>query len=212
MRPTSLRLTCTAICVGLFFCALPGAAAQEPKQTPENTISIQLAEPVKPQAFPSPVKFLVVDAIDRSGNPQPMLVFKPRGGIYLDRKPTEVVRQALEESLKAAGLLAPDAASADYLLTVYVFHFGLAGGSGMEYFGKLDLGVMVKNPRTGKSQQVTAMGASIQGIAVRKKNILKNVKANLEEALHDGLRNLLRGQKLRDAVTAGGAPASTGNP
>ena len=193
-------------------CLIPAGAwpqdLRDPKQTPENTIGIELAEPVKPQKFARPLKFFVADAIDRSGNPQPMLVLRPRGGIYLDRKPVEIVKQALEHSLKAADLLAADAASADYLLTVFVFHYGLGAGSGMEFFGKLDLGVMVKDVKTGKSQQVTAIGASVQGAAVLKKNILKNVKAILEEALQDGLRNFLRGQKLRDVVE--GTPAAGG--
>ena len=187
------------------------AGDQDPKQTKDNTITIELPEPVPPQKFSRPLKFFVADAIDRSGNPQPMLVLRPRGGIYLDRKPTEIVKQALEQSLKAADLLASDSDSADYLLTIYVFHFGLAAGSGQEYFGKLDVAVMVKDPKTGKSQQVTAMGASIQSAAFRKKNIVKNVKANLEMALQDGLRNFLRGQKLRDAVDAAPAQGSGGS-
>lgn len=204
---TRLLLKSTLTCLVVLLATPPARAQQDPKQTPENTISIELAEPAKAQQFSRPLKFFVADTIDRSGNAQPMLVLRPRGGIYLDRKPTEIVKQALEQSLKAADMLAPDADSADYLLTVYVFHFGLGQGSGLEFFGKLDLGVMVKDPKSGKSQQVTAMGTSIQGVAVRKKNILKNVKANLEEALQDGLRNLLRGQKLRDAVEAAALPA-----
>ena len=90
--------------------------------------------------------------------------------------------------------------SADYLLTVYLFHFGLATGSGVEYFGKVDLNVVVKGVASGKSQEVTALGTSIQGIAFRKKSIHKNVEANIDEALESALRNFLRGTKLRDAV------------
>lgn len=180
--------------------AASARAADEPKPKPENTITVQVAEPVKPQTFPRPLNFFVADVIDRSGNPQPMLVYKPRGGVFLDREPVAIVRQTLEESLKAAGLLAPHRESADYLLSVYVFHFGLASGSGAEFFGKVDLNVVVKNPKTGKSQQVTALGTAIQGRAMLKKNILKNVHENVEGALYDALRNFLRGTKLRDAI------------
>lgn len=183
-----------------WFAVAPILASDEPKPKPENTISVEVAEPVKPQTFPRPLKFYVADVIDRSGNPQPMLVYKPRGGVFLDREPVAIVRQTLEDSLKAAGLLAPEREAADYLLSVYVFHFGLASGSGIEFFGKVDLNLVVKNPKTGKSQQVTALGTSIQGRAVLKKNILKNVKENVEGALQDALRNFLRGTKLRDAI------------
>jgi len=183
------------------------AAADEPKQTPENTIKVGPIGPVKPQTFPRPVKFFIEEAIDRSGNPQPMLVYKPRGGIFLDRQPTEIVREALEDTLRATGLLAEDSASADYLLTVYVFSFGLAAGAGNDFYGKTDLNVVVKDARTGASQEVTALGTSIQGLAVRKKNIMKNVKENIEQSLQDGLRNFLRGTKLRDAVAGAAAPA-----
>ncbi len=186
-------------------------AADEPKQSADNTIALQLGEPVKPQTFSRPVKFYINEAIDRSGNPQPLLVFHLRGGVFLDREPTQIVRQALEDSLKGAAMLAPDRASADYLLTVYLFHFGLASSSGMDYFGKVDLNVVVKNPQTGKSQTVTALGTSVEKIALRKKNIQKNVKANLEEALQDAVRNFLRGTKLREAIeTPGAAPSPTG--
>jgi hypothetical protein len=195
----------------VFFGAVQTVLADEPKPTAENTISIKLANPVKPQTFPKPIKFYIENVIDRSGNPQPMLVWKPRGGIFLDRQPTEIVHQALEETLKQADLLATDRAAANYAFTVYVFHFGLASGSGMEFFGKVDLNVVVKDVATGKSQTVTALGTSIQKGAVRKKNILKNVEENVEGALEDALRNFLRGTKLREAVTppeAAPAPAS----
>ena len=177
-------------------------AAKEPAQTPENTLSVKLAEPVKPQSFSRPVKFFVKNAIDRSGDPQPILVMRGRGGVFLDREPKEIVREALQDSLKAAGVLAADEASADYVLTVYVFHFGLDEGSGMEFYSKVDLNVVVKNPRTGKSQEVTALGTSIEKFAVRKKNFMARVQANLDESLGNALRNFLRGTKLRDAVEA----------
>ncbi len=51
-------------------------AGDEPKQTPDNTISIRLTEPVKPQTFPRPIRFFIEAVIDRSGNPQPLLVYK----------------------------------------------------------------------------------------------------------------------------------------
>ncbi len=61
----------------LIVCALFAAEtrADEPKPTPENTIHVQLAEPVKPQTFSRPLKFFVVDVVDRSGSAQPMMVF-----------------------------------------------------------------------------------------------------------------------------------------
>src|SRR5438094_7859182 len=54
------------------------AFADEPKPTPDNTIHVELTEPVKPQAFARPLKFSLTDVTDRSGNAQPMLVYKPR--------------------------------------------------------------------------------------------------------------------------------------
>jgi len=191
------------------------AAGDEPKQTPENTISVRLGDPIKPQTFPRPIRFYLDKVMDRTGNPQPILVYRPRGGVFLDREPIQIVRQALEESLKPAGLLAPDQSSADYVLSVYLFHFGLAKGSGMEFFGKVDLNVVIKDPKTGRSQQVTALGTSIQGRAALKKNILKNIQENLENALQDALRNFLRGTKLRDAIGALAAtlaPSGSGGP
>lgn len=176
-------------------------AANDPKPTPENTVSIQV-QTVKPQAFVRPMKFYIDKVIDRSGDPQPMLMFKPRGGVFIDREPVAIVREAFEQSLKEAGLLAPDKASSNCILDIYVFHFGLGEGSGLEFYGKVDLNVIVKDPAGTKSQTVTAMGTSIQGTAVRKKNILKNVEENVEGALQDALRNFLRGAKLRDAVAA----------
>src|SRR5438270_10578235 len=157
------------VVLGLLFLTL-SSAAEEPKPTAENTISVKLQNYIRPQTFPRPLKFFVEKVIDRSGNPQPLLVFKPRGGVFLDRQPTEIVSQALQESLQKSDLLATDRASADYLLTVYLFHFGLDEGSGLEYYGKVDLNVVLKAAASGKSQTVTAMGTSIQGIAIRKKS------------------------------------------
>jgi hypothetical protein len=182
--------------------ACANAIADEPKPTPENTIHVQLAAPVPPQKFASPPKFFISEVIDRSGNPQPMLVLRERGGVFLDRQPTQIVRETVEESLKASDLLAADAASADLVLQIYVFHFGLAHGSGFDFFGKVEFSVMVKNLKTEESQQIQAAGTSIANLAVRKKNIQKNVQANIEGALEDAVRNLLRGTQLREAVAS----------
>jgi len=177
------------------------AAADEPKPTPDNTISIKLDYEIKPQSFARPVKFFVDRVIDRSANPQPMRVLKERGGVFLDKQPTEIVQQAFQGALEKSSLLAADAASADYVLTVYVFHFGLGSGLGAEYYGKVDLNVVVKDVKSGATHEVTALGTSVQGAAVRKKNILKNIEANISEALELALRNFLRGAKLRDVVS-----------
>jgi hypothetical protein len=180
----------------------PARAADEPKPKPENTISIQLGDPVAPQKFARPLKFWVENVTDRSGNAQPMLVMKERGGVFLDKQPTQIVKDAIEHSLKAADELAPDAGSADLVLRVYLFHFGLATGSGLDFFGKVEFSVMVKNPKSGESQEAKAIGTSIANGAVRKKNLQKNVEEDIEGALHDAIRNFLRGQQLKDAVAA----------
>jgi hypothetical protein len=188
----------------LLICALNASnvCADEPKPTPENTIHVQLAAPVPPQKFPKAPKFFISEVIDRSGNPQPMLVLRAKGGVFLDRQPTQITREAVEQSLKAADLLAADAASADLVLQIYVFHFGLAQGSGLDYFGKVEFSVMVKNLKTEESQQIQAAGTCIANAAVRKKNIQKNVQANIEGALEDAVRNLVRGTQLREAVAS----------
>ena len=192
----------------LIVCSLLAASAraEDPKPTPENTIHVQLAEPVKPQTFSRPLKFFLVDVVDRSGSAQPMMVFKPRGGIFLDHAPTEITRTGLEACLKSANMLAADRDSADFLLTVYLFNFGLNDSFG-DFFGKVEFAVMLKNAKTKKSQQISASGTSIAGGAVRKKNVQKNVQEDIENAFSDALRNLLRGVKLRDAITALDVPA-----
>jgi hypothetical protein len=187
---------------GVASLASQGVRADEPKPKPDNTISIQLGDPVNPQKFARPVKFFVENIADRSGNPQPMLVLKERGGVFLDKQPTQIVKDALEQSLKAANELAPDADSADLVLRVYLFHFGLATGSGLDFFGKVEFSVMVKNTKAGESQEVKAVGTSIANAAVRKKNLQKNVQEDIEGALHDAVRNFLRGTQLKEAVTA----------
>lgn len=187
-----------------FVCLL--ARADEPKPTPDNTIHVELSEPIKPQGFARPLKFFVADVTDRSGNAQPMLVFKPRKGIFLDRTPAEITREGLTNCLKSGDMLAADRESADFILTVYLFRFGLSDSSGMDFFGKVEFAVVLKNPKTGKSQQVSAAGTSIAGGAFRKKNLQKNVLEDINNAFGDALRNLLRGEKLREAVTALDAP------
>ena len=182
--------------------ALPSEKPDEPKPKADNTITLQLGEPVVPQKFSPAPKFWIADVADRSGNPQPMLVVRDRGGVFLDKQPTVTMKEALEQSLKAANLLASDAASADMVLRVYLFHFGLAAGSGLDVFGKVEFTTVVKNPKTGESQEVKAAGTSIGKGAVRKKTLLKNVQENIEEALHDATRNFLRGTQLKEAVAA----------
>ena len=192
-------------------CFTTGTAwADDAKPTPDNTIHVKLAALVAPQKFPQPVKFFVGDVVDRAGNPRPMLVTDMHNAIFVDRLPADIVRDALESSLKAADMLAPDAASADLTLNVYLFHFGLAPSLG-DYFGKVELAVTVKDPKTGKSQQVSATGTSISHAALRKKNAMKNLEQDFNGALGDAVRNLLRGQGLRDAVTgATAAPPPAG--
>ena len=61
------------------------ALSEEPKPTPNNTISIKLENEIKPQTFPRPIRFFIDKVVDRSANPQPMLVLKERGGVFLAR-------------------------------------------------------------------------------------------------------------------------------
>jgi hypothetical protein len=189
--------------------------ADEPKPKLENTISIQLTEPVPAQKFTNPPKIWITDMTDRSGKPQPMLVLKERGGIFLDRQPTVILKEALEQSLKAASMLAADANAADLLVRVYVFQFGLAEGSQLDFFGKVEFAAVIKNPKSSETQEVRAAGTSIAKGAFHKKNLQKNVEGNIEEALKDAIRNFLRGQQLKDAVAAlqkGAEPATEGKP
>ena len=214
MGPPS-RLHAALFLANCMFFVCARCAADEPKPTPENTITIHLEEPVPPQKFERPPKFWITDITDRSGNPQPMLVTKARGGVFLDKQPTAIVKESLEDSLRAANLLAADAESADLALRIYLFHFGLAEGSVLDFFGKVEFSALVKNPKTGESQEVMATGTSIAKGAARKKNVQKNVKEDIEEALHDSLRNLLRGEQLKAAVSAlspvGGTAPSPGS-
>ena len=184
----------------------PRLRANDAKPSPDNTIHIALGTPVTPQKFSMPVKFFVGDVIDRAGNAQPMLVTQGRGGIFVDRLPVDIVREALESSLKSVDMLSPDPETADSVLNVYIFHFGLAPSMG-DFFGKIELAIAVKNPKSGKSQQISATGTSISHIAARKKNEMKNLEADFNSALNDAVRNLLRGQALHDAVMSVAARA-----
>ncbi len=169
----------------------------------------------RPRAMVRPGHVRSVNRSGPSGGPQAYAgqhhhrATSRRGGIFLDRTPAEITRAGLETCLKSANMLASDRNSADFLLTVYLFNFGLSDSSGMDFFGKVEFAATLKNPKTAKSQQVTASGTSIAGVAVRKKNIQKNVQEDIERAFADALRNLLRGVKLRDAVVALDLPADT---
>ena len=194
-------------CLGVLVLALSCAskytfASDEPKPTPENTISIQVGEPVPAQKFDPTPKFWISSVTDRSGNPQPLLVTKLRGGIFIDKQPTAIVKDSIQQSLKAANMLAADEASADLVLRLYVFHFGLASGSGFDFFGKVEFSTIIKNAKTGESTEIKAAGTSIANGAVRKKNLQRNVEENIETALHDATRNFLRGAQLKEAVAA----------
>jgi len=213
-------------CISLLLFAVPcktgsTAPVDEPKPTPENTISIQLGDPVPAQKFDHSSKFWIAGVTDRSGNPQPLLVMKSRGGVFLDKQPTAIMKDSLEQSLKAANLLAADEASADLVLRVYLFQFGLASGSALDFFGKVEFSAMVKNPKTSESLEVKAAGTSIADGAMRKKNLQKNVEQDIEAALRDATRNFLRGAQLKEAVAAlskgagaspAAAPAATASP
>jgi hypothetical protein len=207
------RLFMTGVAAALVYLMLvPIASAGEKKkkgefvQTPENTIRVELVQPVKPQTFLRPIKFWVSDVVDRSGNPQPLLVGPD---VFLDREPTVIVRQALEDSCKAADILAADSTSADYSLRAFVFSFGLAPSAEGELFAKVELNVVVKNQRSGKSHTVTALGTSIMELDnqtdessnLKKEDFRRKANQGLDEALQDALRNLLHGTKLREAVT-----------
>ncbi len=186
--------------------------ADDPKANPDNTIHVELSPPVTPQSFVRAVHFFVTDVVDRSGNPQPMLLMKSRGGLFVDRQPTEIVRISIMVSLRAANLLAANESEADVVLQPYLFHFGLENGSNMDYFGKVEFAVTVTDAKTGDSKQVSANGTSIAGRGFRKKTIAKNMKEDMDAALEDAVTNLLRGSQLRDAVNSFGAAAEPAAP
>ena len=199
-----LRLISAAMLLGASFPLFGAATSDDPKPKPENTIHVELSPVVTPQAFGRPVHFYVAEVVDRSGSPQPMLLLQERGGIFVDRAPVEIVRDAIMASLKSANLLAEDETQADIVLRPYLFHFGLESGSGTDLFGKVELAVTVKDVKSGDSKEIKALGTSIAGLAVRKKNIEKNMKGDMEAALQDAITNLLRGTQLRDAVNGFG--------
>ena len=181
--------------------AVTAQCSDNPKQTPANTVSIHI-DPVKPQVFSQKTTFFINRIVDRSGKPQPLLAYAPRGGVFFDREPGVMVREALDDSFKSAGILAADAASADIVLDIYIFEFGLAPGSGFEFFAKVELSVVPRNNSGLKADPITALGTSIQNRAILKSNIQKNVTVNVGEALQDAVRSLVRGVKFRDAVLA----------
>jgi hypothetical protein len=181
--------------------------ADDPKPNRANTIHLGLSPLVTPESFERAVHFFVAEVVDRSGNPQPMLLLKSRGGLFVDRQPTEIVRTSIMESLRAANLLAQNESAADVVLVPYLFHFGLENGSSMDYFGKVEFLVTVKDLKTGDSKQVSANGTSIAGRGFRKKTIAKNMQEDMNAALEDAVTNLLRGTQLRDAVNSFGEAA-----
>src|SRR5258708_8862903 len=128
------RLKLSSIVVLMAIGSFSGLVAKELKQTPDNTIAVHLTSPVVPLKFSRPVKFHLHEVIDRSGNPNPLLVAHYRWGFFLDREPREIVREALETSLKVAELWAPDETSADYSLDVYVLQFGLSKQSRFDLY------------------------------------------------------------------------------
>ena len=211
MPTRSSRFCLGVLMVALSWASTCASASDEPKPTSENTISIQVGDPVPAQKFDHAPKFWIAGVIDRSGTPQPLLVTKLRGGIFIDKQPTAIVKDSLEQSLKAANLLAIDEASADLVLRVYIFQFGLASGSGFDFFGKVEFSTIVKNPKTGESTEIKAAGTSIANGAVRKKNLQKNVEENIEMALRDATRNFLRGAQLKETVASLSKPTDSGS-
>ena len=93
------------------------------------------------------------------------------------------------------------------MLDVYLFHFGLAEGAGMDYFGKVELNIVMKS-KSGRSQQITALGTSLGNAPMFKKNVQKALKTNLEQAIQAAPQNFLRGTQLRDAVAGKPVQAS----
>lgn len=211
MRSLSSRFCVGVLVLALCRASLAASPSDEPKPTSENTISIQLGDPVPAQKFDPAPKFWISSVTDRSGNPQPLLVTKLRGGIFIDKQPTAIVKDSLEQSLRAADLLATDEASANLVLRVYVFQFGLASGSAFDFFGKVEFSTIVKNPKTGESSEIKAAGTSIANVAVRKKNLQRNVEENIETALRDATRNFLRGAQLKETVAALSKPRDSGS-
>jgi hypothetical protein len=190
---------------------ISGAAnSDDPKPKPENTIHVELATLVTPQTFARPVHFFVADVVDRSGSAQPLMLLQSRGGIFVDRLPALIVKESIVASLKSASLLASDEAQADIILKPYLFHFGLESGSGEDLFGKVEFAVTVQDVKSGESKEIQATGTSIAGLAMRKKNVEKNITADMDAALRAAVENLVRGVQLRDAVNSFGDAAAGG--
>jgi hypothetical protein len=195
-----------AVILPMFGAANP----DDPKPKPENTIHVQLSTVVTPQTFSTPVHFYVADVVDRSGSAQPMMLLQERGGIFVDRLPALIVKESITASLKSANLLANDEAQADIILKPYLFHFGLESGSGTDLFGKVEFAVTVQDVKSGDNKEIQAAGTSIAGLAVRKKNIEKNMTADMDAALQAAVENLVRGVQLRDAVNSLSDTTATG--
>src|ERR1700722_9546297 len=115
-----LRSISAAACFCLLLPLFAAGTSDDPKPRPENTIHVELSPLVTPQAFGRPLHFYVARVVDRSGSPQPMLLLRERGGIFVDRAPTEIVREGIVASLQAANLSAEDEAQADIVLRPYL--------------------------------------------------------------------------------------------
>jgi len=154
------------------------------RRTPSH---VQLAAPVPPQKFAKPPKFFISEVIDRSGNPQPMLVLKDRGGMFLDRLPTQITREAVEQSLKAADLLAADAASADLVLQITCSISDLRRARASTFSERSNFRRWSRPQNRGVAADPGG-GTSIAECGDAEKNVQKNVQANVEGALEDAVR------------------------
>lgn len=171
----------------------PSLVSKEPQQTPKNTLTLRIPEPTETLSFQKPLKFHIPPVTDRTGNIPPNLVLRRDDGIFLTPEPREIVFQRVQSSLRTAGLLAANPASADYNLTVQIIQFGHVPGIGREYFFKVELLALLENTLTRESRTFNALGTSV---AWGKKNI----QVNMENALIKALRSFLHGAQFRDAV------------
>jgi ribosomal protein L12E/L44/L45/RPP1/RPP2 len=187
------RLLVLVIAGAWFFSHASVLTAKNPVQKANNTITLRVSEPIEPLSFSQPIKFHLQEVVDRTGNSPPNLVLEKEGGIYVSPEPREIIRQRVADSLRAAGLLAPDAASADYLLTVYLVHFGHERGIGKEFFFKVGLNISVGSAHTPESEKISALGTSLTWGK-------KNIQVNMENALVKALRSFLRGAPFGEAV------------
>lgn len=175
------------------FTSPPCLVSKEPQQSAKNTLTLRIPEPTETLSFQKPFKFHIPQVTDRTGNIPPNLVLRRDDGIFLTPEPRAIVFQRVESSLRTAGLLAANAASADYNLTVQIIQFGHVPGIGREYFFKVELIALVENNLTRETKTFNAMGTSV---AWGKKNI----QVNMENALIKALRGFLHGAQFRDAV------------